>query len=74
MYFPEFFYSFFPFPKLSYILCLFFNNILQIQEEEHGSVILLSSDIFNIHVFQNPINCKYGSSSSYGKGGSFKDM
>lgn len=72
MYFPELFYSFFP--KLSYILCLFFNNTLQIQEEEHSSVILLSSDIFNNRVFQNPINCKYGSSRSYGKGGSFKGM
>lgn len=41
------------------------------QEEENRSVILLSSNIFNIRVFQNPINCKYGSSSSYGKGGGF---
>lgn len=43
MYFPEFFYSFFHFPKLSYILCLFFNNMLQIWEEEHSSVVLLSA-------------------------------
>lgn len=64
MYFMEFFYSFFPFPEHSCILCLFFKNMLQIQEEEHSSVILLSNDIFNIFVLQNPVNCKYGSSSS----------
>lgn len=61
-----------PLPKaLIHYLCLFLIRHFQMQEEENRSVILLPSNIFNIYVFQNPINCKYGSSSSYGKGGVF---
>lgn len=59
---------------LIHYLCLFLIRHFQMQEEENRSVILLSSNIFNMCVFQNPINCKYGSSSSYGKGGVFLRM
>lgn len=51
----------FPLPTaLIHRLCL-------IREGENVSGILLSNNIFKDCVFQNPISCKYDSSSSYGK-------
>ena len=41
------------------------------QEEENISWILLLSNNFDVRVFQNPINFKYDSGSSYGKSGVF---
>lgn len=55
----------FPLPiALIHWLCL-------LTEGENISGILLSNNIFKVCVFQNPISCKYDSSSSYGKAWGF---
>lgn len=74
--FLEFFYSFFLSPKLQYIMFVSSETLSDARRRNQISHSFIQQHLEHPW-FSNPVNCKYGSSSSYGKGGGgelFKDM